>query len=68
MQKDIGKMKVLYIAVDMMPDNCWECPLTDCRLPLRKNSKDIMKVKYKDKRHENCLLSIVEEVHYELPK
>lgn len=55
-------MKVLFIAVDAIPNNCSECICQNCHYPLKAYPHDteILK-KYHKKRHEMCPLKLVKE-------
>lgn len=53
---------------DKFPANCNVCSCHWCPFPLKRNSRggltDSIKKKYKDKRHEECPLQIIEEPAY----
>lgn len=48
--------------MECLPDNCLDCDVHFCKLPLKQNKYEPeVKKKYTEKRHENCPLRIIEE-------
>lgn len=62
-------MIVLKTSLKEMPANCLECPIVGCALPLlhtRNSRTDMVKIKYRNQRHEDCPLLMIEEALEEL--
>ena len=54
--------KIVYeTGMNKMPDNCCECMVYFCTLPMRTDKPDCVKKPFMKKRHRNCPLVEVEE-------
>lgn len=55
----MDKQVVFLTEMDKVPENCWECD-SQCLLPVKARQHDILKKAYKDKRHPDCPLRLVD--------
>ena len=48
-------------TVNKLPQNCWDCPNTDCKLPFSKIMPGRKLMDYSYKRHPKCDLKVSTE-------
>lgn len=57
----MGKLVVFLTGMDKVPENCWNCDNHQCSLPTMSRYPDLLKKAYKDKRHPDCRLRLVDQ-------
>jgi hypothetical protein len=52
------KIKLSISTIKKLPASCWDCPFTDCKLPLSKVLPHRKLMEYTYKRHPKCELQV----------